>query len=420
MSYSLVVPPVSSFPLEMSSEHFVVHYGLRNPTDGQGRGGDGVRDHILVLTYIEALERLYGIMTDVPWSRPQPVVDADNRTHVFVFNEDAQTADDQFAKLPPNSPAQNVPFIVLPCRSAETTIQAELQRAAAEAVHEATHVFNYTERRYDSMMAEHWRWFDEGFAIFMETLVISGNPDYVRYLLNWIDQPEMPLDHHQARYQAGMFVRYLARRLGNKFINDVWVHSQPRERPLDAIQRLLPPGMVLVSPDLNVRDLFASGYCMDPYFLWDHQSAALAPDVFARYGERAITESFTLRPDRPPVQTHNVLDHLACRYYRFYPKGGASTVHLQVVPEVRQDATTIKAEVAVVTATRRRTNVQPLRPPEVAGDVYTLSATLGGLELDDMDHLVLVVSNCGTRPSADDGSDDHDDEVGFSVRASAS
>jgi len=419
MSYSLIVPPISSFPLEMRSDHFVIHYGLRNPVNGKGRGGDGVRDHILILTYLEALERLYDIMINPPWSRPHPVVDVDNRTHVFVLNEEAQTAEDSFANLAPNSATQNVPFIVLPCRSAETTTQAELQRATAEAVHEATHVFNYTERRYDSIMAEHWRWFDEGFAIFMETLVVSGNPDYIRYLLNWIDLPEMPLDHTNAKYQAGMFVRYLAKRLGNIFVNNVWVQSQPRERPLETIQRLLPHGQVLVSSDPNTQDLFASGYCMDPYFLWDYQSAGLAPDVFARYGERAITESFVLWPNRTPVQAADTLSHLACRYYRFYLKGAVSTVDIELTPEKRQETMPLKAEVAVITVTRQRTNRQALRPSQAPGRGHKLSVTMGSMSLADIDHIVMVVTNCGTRPNMDDDRDDHDDEVNFSIEASA-
>lgn len=419
--FYLGVPPTSSFPLHMESPHFVLHYGLRNPTAGKGRGGEGVRDRIVVLTYLEALERLYSIMTEAPWSRPAPVVDKGKKTHVFIYDSDPFTADDPFSVLPRGSNASSVPYIVLPCRSDETTGQAELHRAAAEAVHEATHVFNFTERPFDNMLAGEWEWYDEGFAVFMETFVVAGNPDYVRFLKNWIDMPETPLDHPNAKYQAGMFVRYMARRMGSAFINEVWTKSSPTEGPFQAIQRLLPPKHTLVTPDPAVRDLFASGYCMDPFFLWDHESAGLAPEVFARYGERAITDTLVLRSGQSGA-TDGVLDHLACRYYRFYLKGGISKLQVTLTPEgaTRGTGTPLKGELAAVTLEGRRVGITPLRTS--AGRAPTaplhLSAELKDFDQAEIDHLILVVSNCGK--TAKDGTGRHDDEKDFNVEAVAS
>lgn len=420
--FYLGVPPTSSFPLRMESTHFALHYGLRNPAAGKGRAGEGVRDRIVVLTYLEALERLYSIMTGPPWNRPAPVVDEDKKTHVFIYDSDPFTADDPFSPLPPGSAASSVPYIVLPCRSDETTTQAELHRAAAEAVHEATHVFNFTEHPFDSMLAREWEWYDEGFAVFMETFVVAGNPDYVRFLKNWIDMPEIPLDHPNAKYQAGMFVRYLARRLGPAFINDVWTQSAAGEGPFQAIQRLLPPPHTLISSDPAVRDLFASGYCMDPFFLWDHESAGLAPEVFARYGERAITDSLVLRPGSRGT-TDGALDHLACRYYRFYLKGDISKVRVALTPEgaANGGGTPLKAELAAVTSEGRRLSVSPLRPPagRARAEPFQLSAELKGFDPTEVDHLILVVSNCGTRQNPKDGTGRHDDGKDFAVEVTA-
>jgi hypothetical protein len=413
------VPSPSDFPREMKSEHFVIHYGVRNPSDGKGRSCEGVRDYTLILTYLEALERLYDTMTGPPWSRSAPVVDAGGRTHVFALNHSAITADDPFLEPHPKWTGRSVPFIVLPCRSDETTTQAELQRASAEAVHEATHVFNYTERPYDSFTSQDWEWFDEAFAVFMETRVLAGNPDYVRFLMNWIDMPEVPLDHSSAKYQAGMFVRYLAKRLGNEFVNDVWVSSEEKEDPLKTIQRLLGDRFEVVSSDPHVQDLFASGYCMDPYFLWDHESAGLATDVFTRYGERAISESCSLRAGSSAWETEGFLDHLACRYYRIYPKGKIPQMTISLMTHNGTTVKPLKAEVAIVTTERRRQESRSLLPvatPQPAQN-QLLSTTFDNLPVDEIDHLVLVVANCGKRPDKEDDRD-HDDGIEYKVEVS--
>jgi hypothetical protein len=415
------VPPIDDFPLHMESEHFVIHYGQRNPRKGRGRGSEGVRDRILILTYVEALGNLYNIMKAEPWGRPPPVVDLGGKTHVFVFDTYPFMDIDSFSQTAPGSSAQSVPYIVLPCRNDETSTQAELQRAAAEAVHEATHVFNFTERP-DDLLTPAWVWYDEGFAVFMETLAVAGNPDYVRFLKNWIDRPEIPLDHRNARYQAGMFVRYLAKRLGHQFVNEVWTKSKASERPLEAIQRMLASNQVLISPDPNVKDLFASGYCMDPFFLWDHASAGLAPDVFARFGERAITDSLVLSAGAPAQTTDGVLDHLACRYYRFYLRGDVSKVWIALTPEGVVNSTRLKAEAAAVTSEGLRKGITPLRPPAepAEGEPFRLTAWLDGIDPAEIDHLILVVSNCGTRADPFDGTDQHDDEKGFTIEAAVS
>lgn len=413
------IPPTSSFPLRMESPHFILHYGMRNPATGKGRGSDGVRDKIVVLTYVEALERLYSIMTGAPWNRPAPVVGREEKTHVFIYDSDPFIADDPFSAPASRSIADSVPYIVLPCRTDEATTQAELHRAEAEAVHEATHVFNFTERPFDSILANNWEWYDEGFAVFMETLAVAGNPNYIRFLKNWIDMPEVPLDHPNAKYQAGMFLRYLAKRLGHSFINDVWTQSAPAEEPLQAMQRLLPPGITLISPNPNVRDLFASGYCMDPFFLWDHESAGLAPEIFARYGERAVTDSLVLRPGQVGV-TDGTLDHLACRYYRFYLKGEILRVKVALTPHGAEadGGTLLKAEVASVTSEGRRVSVIPLRAHP--GEPLCLSAELTRFEAADVEYLILVVSNCGTRRNLHDGTEHHDDGKSFAIEAIAS
>jgi hypothetical protein len=339
-------------------------------------------------------------------------VGKEEKTHVYVFDSSPITSYD----------SQKVPFIILPSRSNEPTTQAELYRAASEAVHEATHLFNYTKRPFHDLRSEPWEWFDEGLAVLMEMIVAAGNPDYFRFLMDWIDSPQMPVNDPDSKYQAGMFIRYLSKRLGCEFINDAWQKSRPEEGPLKALERLMPNGEKLVSADPDVRDIFASGYCIDPYFLWEHASVSLAPDVYVRFGERAVSESLVL-PSDDGKTVEGVLDHLACRYYRFYLRAGVQAMTLTVECEDACGVTPLKAEVAVVTNDRRRLLVKPLRgpadPPSEGDGRGRLTCELDNLNPETIDHIVLVVSNCGVCSSANTPVDESDDNKKYSITAAS-
>jgi len=390
----------------LKSEHFVIHYGMRNPREGRGLASDGVRDRVLVLTYLHALESLYNTMTGHPWGREPPPVDGSKRTHVYVFGDNPITTFDSNTL---------VPEIYLPCRSKEPTTQSELLRAAAEAVHEGAHLFNFRKRPYYDLSTEPWVWFDEGIAVLMETLVAAGNPDYCRFLVDWIDNPETPLDDEEAKYQAGMFMRYLVKRVGPEIVNQVWNDSLPHEDPIEALQRLMPQPETFLSADPAVKDIFGSGYCIDPYFIWDHESAALAPDIFFRFGERAVSETFVLTPGKT-AQLEDALDHLACRYYRFYLKKGVKGVRVELMPEEGAAGTKLKGELVVVTTDRTRLPAEALS--QSGSESGPLSVAIGSLNPDSIDHLVLVLSNCGVKSSAKFFSD-HDDVKGYAVSVSA-
>jgi hypothetical protein len=393
----------------LESDHFIIHFALRNPLKGKGMGSLGVRDRVIILTYAEALEALYRTMTSAPWQREPPVADRTGKTHVYVLDNSPFTAHDR----------NEIPYIGLSCRSNEPTTQAELHRAAAEAVHEGTHLFNYRERPMHDPNSDVWEWFDEGLAVLMEMLVASGNPDYFRFLMDWIDVPEMSLDDPEGHYQAGMFIRYLGKKMGLEFVNKVWMQSEIQESPLEAIKRMMPSSQKFISADPNDRDLFASGYCIDPYFVWDYASSSVAPDVFLRYGERAISESKLLSADSPEEITGE-LNHLACRYYRFFLKGDVTRVQLDFKVADPNNTTPFKAEVAVVTKDKRRIAGRYLYPVESETGVAShLSTVLDGFDLDDIDHLVLVVSNCGTRTLRQAMGKDNDDQKQFVITALA-
>src|SRR5688572_9247374 len=113
------VPLVSDFPMVLESDHFILYFGLRNPVNGKGLGVAGVRDRVVVLTYLEALERLYSVMTSPPWNRKPPIVDKSGKTRVYIYNSEIgpYTAEDAFADTEP--PGGRVPYIVLLCRRSE-------------------------------------------------------------------------------------------------------------------------------------------------------------------------------------------------------------------------------------------------------------------------------------------------------------
>jgi len=393
----------------LQSEHFRINYSLRNPREGQGRGTSGVSGTGgLIEAYKDGLEMLYRELTSSPMSRPE--LDQITEVHIldvasiFPIMSASFTSEDQ----------DGVPYIVLPCRTSDPTCEAERQRALATAVHEATHVFNYRKRPLSSPYSARWGWFDEALAVLMEMRLITDYRDHFRFLGDWIEKPELSLDSPVANYQAGQFLAYLAKRLGVEFVNRVWMESEERETPLETITRLLSAGPKFASADPDESDLFAS-YCLESWFLTDPASRMYAPDLYERYGERAITESFVLRgcesvgTNERPEKKH-ALDHLACRYYRFYPKDGIKQLSVELHSFDEAGRSPLKAELAVVTNENRLGRVIPLRP--ALDNTNILVAHVNQVDPHEHDHFILVVTNCGVNHR-------FDDEKQFTIKALA-
>ncbi|MBI1766717.1 MAG: hypothetical protein HYR56_35370 [Acidobacteria bacterium] len=370
-----------------------------------------MRDEQLLLTYQQGLERLYQIMTAPPLARPG----LQWKTQVQIFDLAAYLRSDARAFTAEDQ--QGVPYIALPSRTKEPTQEAEQRWALATAVHEATHVFNCRERPLSSLYAGRWAWFDEALAVFMEMQVLGDVGDHFRVLGDWIENPELSLDAPNACYQAGLFVAYMAKRLGIEFVNRVWMESEPLETPLDALARLMPAGQIFLSAKPDEHDLFASGYCLDSWFLADPASAAHAPELFARFGERAVSESFVLGTGEQAA-TGDTLDHLACRYYRFYLNAGVRQLRLELETLEAGEQSWLKAEVAMATNEKRCGLVIPLRPATATNPITAtlLSAQVTLLDLNDIDHLILVVTNCGTRAAQVRPDIPHDDRKPYAIR----
>ncbi|NOT60208.1 MAG: hypothetical protein HOP19_08280 [Acidobacteria bacterium] len=413
--------------LEAKSKNFIVHFGLRNPPTGVGLGAHGVRDRTIIQTYLYALERLYQNLTAAPWSRPRPAVGDAGLIEVYVFDisELAVADGSPFTSITEQGKA----YICLPAGSFEPSPQAELHRAAAEAIHEATHVFNHQKRPLGDLQSRPWEWVDEALAVLMEITLIPGNQDHFRFLKNWVEMPEVSLDNWGARYQAGLFAYYLEKKVPG-FLNRVWQQAIPEDSPLEAMKRLAPAGEIFLSHLPDETDLFASGYCLDSYFLWDHSNDWCAPELRARFGERAVSESFIIRPGQVERSIDWELDHLACRYFRIALKGEVKRLQIEVQVEARYEAgkisnpPRIKAELAVVTDEMRPGDpIRPLRPSPITKEKelmrLVLEVDVAGLDYDKADHLVLVVSNCGTRTATVKRDVPHDDNRKFCVRVTA-
>lgn len=401
-------PIVKSLTATRRSEHFLLRYAMRNPKTGVGSGAHGVRRAALISQYVKALETAWRALTEEPWKRPTPV--SDGCTPVYIYDtQDPMTIPFQW----------RLPAVILRSRNEEPVVKPELQRASADAVHEVMHVFNFREHPMTEESSRRWAWFDEGMAVFFEEWLLPNNPDHRRFLMDWIDCPEGSLDDWDRMYQTGMFVRYLANRFGCEFVNQVWTTSRRDETPFAAINRLLPGGLKFSSAGSREPDVF-SAYCGDAYFPRDPASHCHAPRVWERFGDRAVTESFSLRPgDR--VEAASELDHLACRYFRLSLQAGVKNlpVRLQTRPAAKHSP--LKAELAMVMRAGLRGATQPLQPLVAAqpGEPLRLSVEVAISNPNELDHLVLVVANCGTRPEPPNLRLPHDDGQQFKIEVSA-
>lgn len=381
---------IGRLQFRLETEHFIIHFGFRNPTEGKGIGRDGVRDPTLINKYADSLERGYQVMTGEPWSRQTPIVGAHRKTLVYVFDTNAFTSYD----------VQMVPFLCLSANSNEPTGQADLHLAESLAIHEVAHLFNFRERPFYDLSAERWAWFEEAFASFLETVISPDSLAYLRFVSDWIESPNISLDEFRTGNHALVFFRYAENQLGADFLNRVWTLSEPWENPFDTMVRLMPKGKAFSSNDPNDHDLFASGYCMDGYFLADPQSGCFMPEAHKRYGDRAVDESWCLGPGETQT-TNSFLDHLSCKYYRLYPKAGTIRLELSLLSQDSTSVHPLKVEIAIVHDRTTRGKVQRMKlavGPEgserLVGEV--------SLSPEAIDHLVVVVSNCGMKPDQND------------------
>jgi len=116
------------------------------------------------------------------------------------------------------------------------------------------------------------------------------------------------------------------------------------------------------------------------------------------------------------------VDHLACRYYRIFLGHNVSRIDVQVRLTDPADSTPLKAELAVITKSMRRLTVHRATPGNstVSGFSGQLAIAANGLVSSEIDHLVLVISNCGTESARNNAGGPHDDAKKYETYISAS
>lgn len=224
----------------------------------------------------------------------------------------------------------------------------------------------------------------------MEHHVRWGNPDYFLFVRNWIDHPDMSLMTDRGIYQSVMFVSFLSRLAGYDFLNSVWTDSEEEETPLEAINRLLKE-----KRGDNFCGVFKE-YCLNGHFLLDPQKYLFFPEIYRRFGRRAVSRNFTLNMEKPEGNCDaTFLPHLSCRYYRFFCNGFDK---LSVEIKASQLIETLHAQLAVMGHMDNHLGepVNLEKCEQENGSVeYVYRAEMEGIEHFDADHVVLVVSNCG-------------------------
>jgi hypothetical protein len=370
-------------PEELNTAHYHIRYGYRYRCPGTGLGVRGVRGQGMLTAYVDGMERLYRSMVSREFNRlRKPKTDASSLVRVLVFDLRDYLLGGDGSPFTARG-KDDVRTIALPCRNAEPLLQSCLNRAAADAVHEATHVFNYAARPR-GVKDGSWEWFNEATAVYMEARVLPGNLESIYFLMDWNDRPEVPLD--VTGYQGAMFVQYLVERYSAQLLTDLWEKSEPGEKPLEALARLSDDSPETKPPALTDCAVFAD-YCLHAYFTCDQNSRCFRPEVYARYGWRMVSEGFQLSTGES-ASVRSSLDHLSCRYYRVELRPGANSLRCRL-RSLNPSGGHLSAQIALVRRDLRREGAAIQFLPvngELAADCYP--AGDGGT-----DHLVVQVAN---------------------------
>lgn len=357
--------------------HFVVHFA-----DRLHARRHGVHDLSLIDAHADSLETAWEKLAAL---RPELVKDLPQQTHVYVY-------DTRLAGMVERDGKERL--LLLPVRHDLPRWKDALQRAQAEAAHEVMHLFNAVRHAPADMKSRWWEWLDEGLAVFAEAWVWPKNTDYYRFLPDWRDYPERPLDDAQARYQTRMFVAYLAARFGVEWLFQVWDGAKA-DMPLEALCQALIGVMW--------EQVFAD-YLRQAYDLNEPSGMLYAPVTHQRFHRRVLTANVEVS-DTSLWQREFQLDHLAGRYFRFaWAEGKKLTLRWQ---KATQTDIPLHAEVWLGGAT-----ALSLQPDGTGAWAITLPQ-----DEQVATEAILIVSNVGTRARRANIEVAHDDQCYFSLEA---
>ena len=432
------------FDRKAVSAHFVVYFFDRHPGVGRMEPVHGVRDRRLVSECLAALEMSYRVLIRELGSAPLFAPDDLVPVYLFsvgdCFDGDEHLRCAQVRELYFPAHDQTYPVILLPSRSRDTTFETELETLRATIAHELAHVFNarhrWARRRVGNARQDQysfwkeWTWLNEGLAVRAERLVFPASREWFRLVCEWVDRPEVPLDH--SGYAAGMFAHYLAiwgvRHGIEQLPARLWTPSTaasdssipPLDFPFRGSDESIPATIPRIFNELKVsfEDFFLE-YCSDGWFIADDKVWTEGlHEVGLRFHERGLSGSSDLRQGQRRIEDPNFptqvsLDHLACRYFRFIVSDPLGAVSL-VVTISEETPAHLRATISLAT---RRTACRQFAPVELhpePDNPRVLRARVDGIDPKATGSLILTVANCGTRDRGY-ALDDHDDERCFSI-----
>lgn len=433
--FTSIVNAAMSLKEQQKSVNFVIHFDYCNALNRRGMGSDGIRIEKLIAHYLEHLELSRSKLRAAPFNRNQPHVEQDGKTHVFVLDTRRIGGNGAFTIQAGDAlPIQVVyneqefvygvdaPVIFLPSRFPDNIkLSDALELASVYAVHEVVHIFGFTDLHHAKRISD-WEWFDEAYATWIETQLLPARKNYLLLMLAWVDHPSLALMAGLS-YRHMPLINYISQlEPDDPLLSRVWSSLDPRETALEALARHLEmKDLIFVSADLQIDDIFASGYCIDSYFLWDSNSKAHNPDIYRRFGPRTLTHRWQL--DNAPISSSIYeLQSLACRYYRFdLPPEKICEFDVVIQLKDEEPLHELKAFLVEVTAeTKAKGAVTPLVAQSNTSTSLSVRLTQEDktLNIEATDHYVLVVVNCDTSPRNEFDDDNEFPCIRYEIKAS--
>ncbi len=346
-------------------------------------GFHGVRDMSLLEHYHDVLENAYASL--LAQGLPPPRTDTDGTIRVYLCDVmHPALGEAPFVHDLATTSGTIISCLFLSCRPIGHQWHMELERLAAEAVHELRHAFNARQlpQRVPFMpelpdgeletMLRSWLWLDEALCVMTEADLLPDNLHWISFMNDWVDHCGCPVHADRHKYPSAMFTRYLSGKVEPTLLRDAWMHSahvwhyveqfalgNECEKPHTALTALAHQALArghLLSHH-TAADLFSYGYCFDSYFFHLEDVAPQtrnhvhATQVYERFKGQALTWSGKLHPaGLPPLEFG--LPALSCHYLRIYPPhastGGLTLrLHCSNATALRMEAVLVRGEFRV-------------------------------------------------------------------------